>query len=108
MKKKKKTKGLKELNHALKSLLKGPSLRSLAASVRAMNFLKPVLAAPLPRAAALVNTSSLFAMNPAAVAGLVIASGGAGVAGIGCGIAAATDGCVNPGPCLLKSSSILC
>jgi len=73
-----------------------------------MNFLKPVLAAPLPRAAALVKTSSLFAMNPAAVAGLVIANGGAGGVGIGCGIAAATDCCVNPGPCLLKSSSILC
>ena len=44
---------------ALKSFLKGPSLRSFAASVRARNLLNPVVAAPLPRAAALVSTSSL-------------------------------------------------
>lgn len=62
--------------HALKSFLKGPSFRSLAASVRARNLLNPVVAAPLPSAAALVSTSSLEAIIPGE-AGLVKA-GGAG------------------------------
>ncbi|GKD90106.1 hypothetical protein Tco_1365613, partial [Tanacetum coccineum] len=48
---------------ALKSFLNGPSVRSFATSVKARNLLKPVVAAPLPRAATLVSTSSLDARS---------------------------------------------
>lgn len=46
----------------MNSFLKGPSFRSFAASVKARNLLNPVVAAPLPSAAALVKTSSLEAV----------------------------------------------
>lgn len=95
-------------NYVLNSFLKGPSFLSLAASVRARNLLKPVVAAPRPSAAALVNTSSReAAMKPTAVEVVSAGAGGAAV-----GVAGGTDGtmagCVMPGPCLLKSSSMLC
>ena len=86
----------------LNSFLKGPSLRSLSASVRARNHLKPVEAAPRPSAAALVSTYSRGAIKPTAleavIAGLI-----AGVAG------GATNGtgCIIPCLCLLKSSSMI-
>lgn len=69
----------------VKSFLKGPSFRSLAASVKARNLLNPVVAAPLPSAAALVKTSSREAIIPGE-AGLV-KMGGAGALGT----AGATD-----------------
>lgn len=89
--------------YALNSFLKGPSFRSLAASVRARNLLNPVVAAPRPSAAALVSTSSLEVINPTDI-GLLItgAAGAAGAAGT------TIEGCVIPGPCLLKSSRIAC
>lgn len=96
--------------HALKSFLKGPSLRSFAASVSARNLLNPVVAAPRPSAAALVSTSSREAITPTE-AGLTTA----GVAGATGTVRAAwtsgvavMEGCVIPDPRLLKSSSILC
>ena len=65
--------------HGLKSFLNGPSLRSLAASVRAKNLLKPVVAAPLPSAAARASTSSREAISPIAaelaIAGAEVAAG---------------------------------
>ena len=73
--------------HALKSFLNGPSFRSFAASVRARNRLKPVVAAPRPSAAALVSTSSREAINPAVELAI------AGLAGTG-GAAGATDGAI--------------
>jgi hypothetical protein len=91
---------------ALKSFLKGPSFRSFAASVKARNLLNPVVAAPLPRAAALVSTSSREAISPnEAIFGIAGAAGAAGVAGT---TDATIDGCVIPGPRLTKSSNILC
>lgn len=87
--------------HGLKSFLKGPSLRSFAASVKARNLLNPVVAAPLPSAAALVNTSSREATSPIE-AGLGITGAAAGTTD------GMIEGCVIPGPCLLKSSSTLC
>lgn len=59
--------------YPLNSFLNGPSLRSFAASVKARNLLKPVVAAPLPSAAALVSTSSLEVMAPGDDAALVMA-----------------------------------
>jgi len=92
-------------DQALKSFRKGPSFLSLAASVRARNLLKPVEAAPRPRAAALVSTSSPEAIYQTAmldIAGAIMGSGAAGTMG------GATGGCVIPGPSLLKSSNIVC
>lgn len=60
-------------SHALNNFLNGPSLRSFAASVKARNLLKPVVAAPLPRAAARVSTSSLEVMAPDDAVALVMA-----------------------------------
>lgn len=94
--------------YALKSFLKGPSFRSFAASVRARNLLKPVVAAPRPSAAALANTSSREAMSPTeARLGRLAITGAAGAVGAA-GTGGAIEGCVIPGPCLLKSSSIVC
>lgn len=59
-------------SHPLNNFLNGPSLRSFAASVNARNLLKPVVAAPLPRAAALVSTSSLEVIAPGDAAVLVM------------------------------------
>lgn len=59
-------------SHPLNNFLNGPSLRSFAASVKARNLLKPVVAAPLPRAAALVSTSSLEMIAPGDDAALVM------------------------------------
>ena len=68
-------------------ILKGPSFRSFAASVKARNLLNPVVAAPLPSAAALVSTSSREAINPRLVitgaAGAVGAAGAADSATVG-------------------------
>lgn len=110
--------------YGLKSFRKGPSLRSLAASVKARNLLKPVVAAPLPRAAARVRTSSRDAIGPPAAAAAAEAAepaaataavvegvdagslwlgGGAEMATVG-----AVDGCVMAGLCLLNSSSMAC
>lgn len=89
----------------LKSFLKGPSFLSFAASVRARNLLNPVVAAPRPNAAALVRTSSLDAISP--TVGLVIVGAGGVLEATG-GADGETEGCVIPGPCLLKSSSMLC
>lgn len=90
----------------LNSFLKGPSFRSFAASVKARNLLNPVVAAPRPSAAALVNTSSREVTNPVEAEFGITEDGGAG------GAAGTTDGaivgCVVPGPCLLKSSRIVC
>lgn len=58
----------------------------MAAPVRAYNFMKLVVAAE----AALVNTSSLFALNRTAGATLVSASGSACASGV----FAATESCV--------------
>lgn len=75
--------------------------------MRARNLLKPVVAAPRPSAAARASTSSLEAISPIeAELGIREAAAGAGwtvVATTG-----AIEGCVIPGPCLLKSSSMLC
>ena len=96
-------------SHALKSFRKGPSLRSLAASVKARNLLNPVVAAPRPSAAALVSTSSRDAINPTEarfeIAGTV-AAGGAG--DIAWPSGATLEGCEIAGAPLLKSSNILC
>lgn len=59
-------------SHPLNNFLNGPSLRSFAASVKARNLLKPFVAAPLPRAAALVSTSSLEMIAPGDAAALVM------------------------------------
>lgn len=92
--------------HALKSFLKGPSFRSFAASVKARNLLNPVVAAPLPSAAALVSTSSREATSPIeAGLDITVAAEAVGAAGT---TVDTTEGCVIPGPCLLKSSNILC
>lgn len=93
--------------HALKSFLNGPSFRSLAASVKARNLLNPVVAAPLPSAAALVNTSSLEAIIPSEV-GLVRAGGAGGLGTAGTTDVARGSGRVIPDPRLLKSSNIFC
>lgn len=93
--------------HALKSFLNGPSFRSLAASVKARNLLNPVVAAPLPSAAALVNTSSLEAIIPSEV-GLVSAGGAGGLGTAGTTDVARGSGRVIPDPRLLKSSNIFC
>ena len=97
------------LRYALKSFLKGPSFRSFAASVRARNLLKPVVAAPLPSAAARANTSSREAISPTAAELGITAAAAAPEAGW---TAVATEGeiegCVIPGPCLMKSSNMLC
>lgn len=96
----------KKMFQALKSFLKGPSFRSFAASVKARNLLNPVVAAPLPSAAALVSTSSREAISPIEVIlGNARAIGAVGAAGrTDCTI----EGCVIPGPRLMKSSRIVC
>lgn len=95
--------------HALKSFLKGPSFRSFAASVSARNLLNPVVAAPRPSAAALVNTSSREAVTPGEAAGTTDAAGAIGRVRAACVAGAAEmEGCAIPDPRLLKSSSILC
>lgn len=93
---------------ALKSFLKGPSFRSFAASVNARNLLNPVVAAPRPSAAALVSTSSLEAISPAEAGFDIRATVGAVGRGMGGAAGGGIEGCVIPGPCLLKSSSMLC
>lgn len=90
----------------MKSFLKGPSFLSFAASVRAKNLLNPVVAAPRPRAAALVRTSSRDAISP--TVGLVIVGAGGVLETTGGADGDETEGCVIPGPCLLKSSNMLC
>lgn len=68
--------------------------------------MNPVVAAPRPSAAALVSTSSLGTRSPADAGFCIRATVGA----VGTGVTAGggIEGCVIPGPCLLKSSSILC
>lgn len=64
------------------------------------------MAAPRPRAAALVSTSS---RDTIALAGVVEEGGAAGAAGVGGTTTGGTvDGCLIPDPCLLKSSNIVC
>ncbi|KAL8129249.1 hypothetical protein V2J09_018404 [Rumex salicifolius] len=76
-----------EFSQGLNNFLNGPSLRSLAASVRARNLLNPVVAAPRPSTAALASTSSREASAPEVVAMAVLGLGmGAG------GVCAAVDG----------------
>lgn len=71
--------------------------------------MNPVVAAPRPSAAARASTSSLEVMSPSeAELGITEATAAAGddwtVVTTDCVI----EGCVIPGPCLLKSSSIVC
>ena len=68
--------------------------------------MNPVVAAPLPSAAALVSTSSREAISPIET-GLGIAGAAAEAEGAAGTTDVTTEGCVIPGPCLLKSSSIL-
>lgn len=59
--------------YPMKSFLRGPSLRSLEVdSVNARILRIPVVAAPLPSAAALATISSFNGMIPAGVDGLAI------------------------------------
>lgn len=95
-----------EGSHGLKSFRKGPSFLSFAASVRARNLLKPVVAAPRPNAAALASTSSREATT-ADTAGLMIAGGADGAVEVATEDGA-IDGCLMLDPCLLKSSSMVC
>lgn len=66
-----------------------------------------MVAAPRPSAAARVRTSSLDAISPT-VEGLVTVGAGGVLETTGGADGDETEGCVIPGPCLLKSSSILC
>lgn len=97
------------MSYPVKSFLNGPSFRSLAASVRARNLLNPVVAAPLPSAAALASTSSLEVII-AAETGFAITGATEGVEAAGAteGEGPTTVGLVIPDPRLLKSSNILC
>lgn len=90
---------------ALKSLRKGPSFRSFAASVKARNLLNPVVAAPLPSAAALVSTSSLEAIT--AADDVVAIGGGTGVTTTWIACVATGDSRI-PDPRLMKSSNMVC
>lgn len=91
----------------------------MAASVKARNLLKPVVAAPRPRAAARVSTSSRdIVIAPAAAAPapafeavdeVVTVEAVGGVGGAECTTTAgATEGCLILGLCLLKSSIMAC
>lgn len=89
----------------------------MAASVKARNLLKPVVAAPRPRAAARVSTSSRdIVIAPAAPAPafeavdeVVTVEAVGGVGGAECTTTAgATEGCLILGLCLLKSSIMAC
>lgn len=66
------------------------------------------MAAPRPSAAALVSTSSLEAISPAEAGFDIRATVGAVGRGMGGAAGGGIEGCVIPGPCLLKSSSMLC
>lgn len=90
----------------MKKFLKGPSFLSFAASVKAKNLLNPVVAAPRPRAAARVNTSSREAM-PMSDDDVVFASTG-GENGVGVATGVAIGDCIFPVLCLLNSSNMVC
>ncbi|XVF21852.1 hypothetical protein REPUB_Repub12eG0125100 [Reevesia pubescens] len=82
---------------------------NIRASVKARNLLNPVVAAPRPRAAALVSTSSREAINPTEagfdIAGTVAAEGAVDIAWPS---GATLEGCEIVGTPLLKLSNILC